>query len=244
MGSPMTRASTGWHVLITALLALVSVAAAPAPVQTVDPAEPTFVRDVNVTGQVLYGSAAGAQNAAEVDIVDIYNNNPAYMRLKAFGLQETEGRGKKLFDEARATTNKALASVARRHGVDVITVKGGVEGGEAPDLTREVIEDLPVFAVEGPLLHGSSPRGLTSVGEVDSDQVLQNIAAYVEWKALRPDDARYHLLQQTWKDLYAKAIKKVARDQGLDGIVEKGDVTSRLGAVPDVTRAVVQALPS
>ena len=97
-------------------------------------------------------------------------------------------------------------------------------------------------------IFGGSPSELVSHllegDQVDSDQVLQNIAAYVEWKALRPDDAQYHLLQQTWKDLYAKAIKKVARDQGLDGIVEKGDVTSRLGAVPDVTRAVVQALPS
>ena len=101
----------------------------PAPVQAPAPCPASAsvpAADVEVTGQVVYGTVAGADTAATVDIVEVYNNNPAYMRLKQYGLSETQGRGKSLFEEARASTNKALAAVARRHGVDVITIPGGV----------------------------------------------------------------------------------------------------------------------
>ncbi len=232
------------HALVWTGLLLVRAEAAPAPQSPMpDPASPAVAADVQVTGQVLYGAADGAQTAATVDIVEVYANNAAYMRLKGFGLSETEGRGKTLFDEARNAANKALAAVARRHGVDVITVPDGVtsDGGVA-DLTREVIDQLPIYAVEGQLLHGANPRTMQSVGELDSQTVLESIPAYLEWKALTENDAQYHLLKKSYLDQFTKAVKKVARDQGLDGIAEKGDVTSRLGPVPDVTRAVVEAL--
>jgi len=223
-------------------LLLVRAEAAPAPFQAPTP-DPAVASDIQVTGQVLYGAADGAQTAAVVDIVEVYNNNAAYIRLKNFGLSETEGRGKTLFDEARNAANKALAAVARRHGVDVITVPDGVTSdGAVADLTREVIDQLPIYAVEGQLLHGNTPRTMQSAGELDSQTVLESIPAYLEWKALDENDARYHLLKKSYLDQFSKAVKKVARDQGLDGIAEKGDVTSRLGPVPDVTRAVVEAL--
>jgi hypothetical protein len=219
-----------------AVLALFCVAAAPL-------VSAASIRvDITVTGQVLYGSANGAQKAAVVDIVEVYNNNPAYIRLKRLGLSETEGRGKRLFGEARTTANKALAAVARHHGVDVITVPGGVEGdGDFADLTREIIDQLPIFVVEGDLLTGTV-KGAQSLGELDSPRVLEAIPAYLEWRSLTENDARYHLLRQVYLEKFSKAVKKVARDQGLDGVASKGDVTSRLGPVPDVTDAVIQAL--
>jgi len=217
---------------------------APAPIPCPEPAPLSIVvSDVEVTGQVLYGSASGAKKAAVVEIVDVYKANPAYMSLKAKGLSETSGRGKELFEEARNSTNKALASVARRHGVDVITVPGGVTSSEdVADLTREVVDQLPLFSLEGELLHGSNPRAMKSAGEVSSQEVLDAIPDYLEWKGLDDTDARYHLLQKSYRDQFAKAVKKVARDQGLDGIAERGDLTSRLGQVPDVTRAAIEAL--
>ena len=217
----------------------------PSPVQAPEPcpAASESAADVEVTGQVLYGTANGAKSAATVDIVQVYSNNPAYMRLKQFGLSETQGRGKDLFQEARASTNKALAAIARRHGIDVIPVPGGVtSAGTVSDHTREVIDQLPIFSMEGTLIHGNNPRAIQSVGELDSQAVLESIPAYLEWKTLGANDAQYHLLQKSYLDQFSKAVKKVARDQGLDGIAEKGNVTSRLGNVPDVTRAVVEAL--
>ncbi len=222
------------------------VAAAPwTPVVQAPAPEPPGIPavDVEVTGQVLYGSANGAQTAAVVDILDVYNNNPAYMRLKEFGLSETQGRGKQLFEEARASTNKALAAVARRHGIDVITVPDGVTSDEGvSDLTSEVMDQLPTYCIEGNLLHGSNPRLMQSVGELDSQMVLEAIPAYIEWTGLDENDAQFHLLQKSYLDKFSKAVKKVARDQGLDGLAEQGDVTSRHGSVPDVTRAVIEAL--
>lgn len=216
---------------------------APAPFQSPDPYPAVVSPDLDVTGQVLYGTANAAKTAATVDIVEVYNNNPAYVRLKQFGLFETRGRGKDLFEEARASTNKALAAIARRHGIDVITVPGGVTSdGEVSDHTREVIDQLPLFSMEGDLIHGKNLRGMESVGELNVQAVLESIPAYLEWKALSENDAQYHLLQKSYLDQFGKAVKKVARDQGLGGIAEKGNVTSRLGTVPDVTRAVVQAL--
>jgi len=233
-----------------AVLGVLAIAAAPPPFQAQPEPDPVPLGSavpapaLEITGQVLYGSAQGARTAAVVDIVEIYSRNPAYMRLKALGLQETQGRGKALFDEARATTNKALAEVARRHRLDVITVPGGVNGCEAANLTREIVELLPIYSIEGALIHGAAGREIRTIGELDSPAVLSTIPAYVEWRALRPDDARYHLLQQAWQEQYARAVRKVAREQNLDGLAEKGNVTSRLGQVPDVTRAVVQALAS
>lgn len=219
---------------------------APAPVQAPTPcpaSAATPAPDVQITGQVLYGSAQGAKTAATVDIVEVYNNNAAYMRLKQQGLSETRGRGKDLFEEARSSTNKVLAAVARRHGLDVITVPGGVTSeDQVADHTREVIDQLPIFSLEGQLIHGSNPRLMQSVGELDSQAVLESIPAYLEWKTLSSNDAQYHLLQKSYLDQFSKAVKKVARDQRLDGVAEKGNVTSRLGAVPDVTRAVIGAL--
>ncbi len=78
---------------------------------------------LKVTGQVLYGAAAGAQRGAVVDILAVYAQNPVYMRMKGEGLSETDGaRGSKLFAEAQAATNKALCKVAKDARVDVITV--------------------------------------------------------------------------------------------------------------------------
>ena len=201
--------------------------------------------DVVVTGQVIYGSAEGAKRAAVADVVNIYDQSPAYMRMKVLGLSESTPRGKALFREAQQGVNRALARVAARHGLDVITVPDGVQGGDAPitDRTPEVIADLPVFCVEGQVLHGD-PGGARMLAEIDSPALLAAIPAYQEWQALDATDARYHILRKNYQDAYQSAIRGVVRNQGLEAVVEKGGVTSRLGPVPDVTRAAIEFLGS
>lgn len=196
-----------------------------------------------VTGKILYGAGQAARAAGTVDIVSVYNQNPAYMRMKAQGLSENDSRGKALFEIAQKWANKALATVARDHGLDVITVPGGVQGGDrpAPDLTQQVIDELPFYYVEGNVLHGSV-AGARSIAEVDSQAVLSAIPAYAEWLGLDENDARWHILRKSYLDSFNKALTRTVRDQGLEAVVERGGVTSRLGAVLDVTAAVIQAL--
>jgi hypothetical protein len=174
------------------------------------------------------------------DIVQVYNNNPAYMRMKALGLSESDGgHGRTLFEQAQKWSNKALATVARDKGLDVITIPGGVEGTDsAPeDVTQAVIDELPLFCIEGNLAQGAR-----SVAEVDSQAVLDVIPEYVEWQSLDENDARWHILRKAYLDAFSRALKRTVRDQGLDAVVERGGVTGRLGPVPDVTSAVVEAL--
>jgi len=201
--------------------------------------------DVVVTGQVIYGSADGAHRAAEADIVLVYNNDPAYMRMKSLGISDTSARGESLFEEAESSVKKALAVVARRHRLDVMTVPGGVTGGELAirSLTDEVIDELPLFCVEGTVLHGRV-AGAQRMGELDSQALLEAIPAYVEWLPLDEDDARYHILRKRYQDDFARAVRAVARSEGLDAVVEKGDLTARLGPVPDVTRTAIESLGS
>lgn len=221
-----------WTGLAVLLLPWVALAAAPA-------------EDVKVTGQVVYGSDEGARRAAEVDIVRVYNTNPAYIRMKSLGLSDSSARGRNLFDEAESSAKRALAVVAARHRLDVITVPGGVEGGEIAvrSLTDEVIDELPLFCVEGTVLHGRV-AGAQRIGELDSQSLLEAIPAYVEWLPLNENDARYHILRKRYQDDFARAVRRVARSQDLDAVVEKGDVTARRGPVPDVTRVAIETLGS
>lgn len=202
------------------------------------------VDGLQVTGQVLYGKAEGAQRGATVDILAVYASNPIYMRMRAEGLSETDGgRGSKLFADAQAATHKALVKVARTEALDVITVPGGLSGGADPvrDLTAAVIDQLPLYHVEGRVLAGSvaEPRILV---ELDSATLLAAIPAWREAQLLTENDAHYHFLRKQAQDAFEKAVRKVARDGAYDGVVEKGGVTCRLGPVADVTAAAIAAL--
>ncbi len=204
------------------------------------------VEDLVVSGQIVYGKEAGARRAATVDILSVYSHNPIYMHMKAAGLSETDGgRGTKLFIAAQAATNKALARAAKAARVDVITVPGGVSGGEQPiaDLTQNVIDLLPVFHCDGKILHGSL-RNARAVAELDSDKLLAAIPEYTEYLLLSPNDANYHILRKKFQDAFKHAVRKVARDGNYDVVAEKGAVTSRLGAVADVTAKAILALAS
>jgi hypothetical protein len=228
--APASRRRPGPGALCALLLALV--AAVPA--------------GLVVTGQVLYGAAEGATTAATVDIVKVYASNPSYMRMRAEGLSQTDnGRGSKLFAEAQAGTNKALARAAKNGNVDVLTVPGGVSGGEGPipDLTVQVIDLLPVYHVEGKVLTGTV-KDARLLAEVDSAQLLAAIPAWVEAQRLTEDQPDYHFLRKQAQEQYEKALLKAARDGGYDAVVERGGVTSRLGPVPDLTRAAIAALGS
>ena len=199
---------------------------------------------LKVTGQVLYGAAANAQHGAVVDILAVYAQNPIYKRMKAEGLSETDGaRGSKLFAEAQAATNKALCKVAKDLRLDVITVPGGVTGGTDPirDLTSTVIDQLPIYYVEGKVLTGTVVDARTVV-ELDSAALLAAIPAWRESLTLTENDANWHFLRKQAQDDFEKAVKKVARDNGYDAVVENGGVTSRLGPVADVTQAAITAL--
>lgn len=202
------------------------------------------VEALKVTGQVLYGSADNAQRGATVDILSVYARNPAYMRMKAEGLSETDGaRGTKLFSEAQGCANKALIKVAKAEKLDVITVPGGLAGGAEPvrDLTASVVDQLPLYFVEGRVLTGSAQDARVIV-ELDSASLLAAIPAWRESQLLTQDDANWHFLRKQAQDAFEKAVKRLARDNGYDAVVEKGGATSRLGPVADVTQAAIAAL--
>jgi hypothetical protein len=216
------------------LVAVLGIAAAPPP------------QDLSISGQVVYGSAEGAQRAATVDILKVYAQNPIYMRMKALGLSETDGaRGTKLFAEAQSATNKALARAAKAARVDVMTVPGGVSGGDAAisDLTQNVIDMLPLFFIDGSVLFGSENSART-VAELDSEKLLAAIPEYTEYLLLSPNDANYHILRKKFQDAFKEALRKAARDGSYDVVAEKGAVTSRLGAVADITAQAIAALSS
>lgn len=197
-----------------------------------------------VTGKVVYGKVEGARTAAVVDILAVYANNPIYMRMKAEGLAETDGkRGSKLFSEAQGATNKALAKVALDAKVDVITVPGGVSGGEQPisDLTQRVIDRLPVYHIEGQLLFGTLAEA-RQVAELDSAVLRAAIPAWREAQKLTENDADYHLLRKKAQEQFEGAVKEAAHDGGYGAVVEKKGVVSRLGPVADLTPAAIAAL--
>lgn len=197
-----------------------------------------------ITGQILYGKADGAKRAAVTDIVRVYNNNPAFMRMRDAGLSESDGgRGSLLFEDAKAAANKSLATAAHEYTVDIITTPGGVSGGDDPidDLTDDVISRLPVYYVEGNVLHGRA-KSARSLAEVDGDAILRAIPEYLEWLGLAESDARYHILKKKWNDDFNRVVKKVMTDGQHEAIVELGGATSRLGPVLDLTSVAIAAL--
>lgn len=201
---------------------------------------------LQVTGQVLYGGAEGATRGATADILAVYAQNPAYMRMRAEGLSETDGaRGSKLFAEAQAAAHKALAKVARAEKLDVITVPGGLAGGAEPirDVTAAVVDQLPLYHVEGRVLAGATADARLVV-ELASDTVLAAIPAWREAQLLTENDANYHFLRKQALDAFERAVKKVTRDGGYDAVCEKGGVICRLGPVADVTQAAIAAIGS
>ena len=201
-------------------------------------------QEMRVTGPIYYGAAEGAAAVGVVEIRTVYASNPAFMRLRALGLSETDGgRGQRLFDEAQTAARRALAQVASDNGLDVITEVGGVvDASEEPvDFSQQVIEGLPRFHVEGKVLHGSA-RGARTLASIDSQQLLNAIPAYVEWLSSDPSEARYHLLQKEYQDAFGQAVRQVARDERLDVLVEVGAATARSGVVDDVTPQAVSAL--
>ena len=229
----MARATigSGGRVVALALLALLLAAAVDA---------------LQVTGQLLYGSADKAQRGAVVDILAVYASNPIYMRMKADGLSETDGaRGSKLFADAQAATNKALVKVAKAEKLDVLTVPGGLAGGAEPirDVTALVVDQLPLYHVEGRVLTGSASDARLIV-ELDCATLLAAIPAWRESQALTENDVNFHFLRKQAQDAFERAVKKVARDGGYDAVAEKGGVTCRLGPVADVTQAAIAALGS
>lgn len=218
--------------LLAALaLAFVSLAAAP------------LADELVVSGTVLYGKASGATRGAEVDIERVYENNPAYLRIEEQGLSKTSGHGKKLFDEARRTTKSALAQIANDYDLHVIAHLGGVSGGEIAidDHTDEVIELLPMFYIDGEVLHGNK-RATTGVTQMDRQAVLDAIPAYNQWKDLDEDDADYYFLQTKYQKQYRDALKAVVLEENANVVVEFGGVTSRGDEIPDLTQTVIDAL--
>ncbi len=199
---------------------------------------------LQVVGQVLYGTIDNAKSAATVDIITVYASNPTYMRMRGEGLSQTDGaRGSRLFADAQASTNKALVKVAKAAGVDVVTVPGGVTGGDKPaaDLTAQVIDLLPIYHVEGKVLSGNAVNARL-LAEVDTAQLLAAIPAWREAQGLTEDQPNYHFLRKKAQETYEKALLKVAHDGSYDALVERGGVTSRLGPVPDLTRLAIEAL--
>ena len=225
--SPFTRRPARW---LTSLV-LVCLAAAP-------------LDELNISGKVLYRSdVATPTRGAEVDIKEVFANNPAYMRLEALGLSTSGGHGQELFAEADRSAKKALATVANDNDVHVITVLGGVDGGEVPiaDLTEAVIASLPVYCIDGTVFHGSK-RATDTVAEMDRQAVWDSIPAYRSWLELDESAADYYFLKEEYQRIYLEGLRRVVRDEGLTVVVELGGVTSRLDPPPDVTDLVISAI--
>lgn len=201
--------------------------------------------ELEITGKILYGSAAGATLGAECDGEGAFARDPAEIHRRELGLSVSSDEGQRLFAKAQSHWRKALARVAADEGVDVITVLGGCRGGDAPivDVTDAVVQQLPKWYVHGEVLHGRA-NGAESVAELDSQSVLDQIPEYREFRGLDPTDARYHLLKKAYLDEFASAVRSAARAAGHDCVAETGGVTTRLDSVPDLTRAAIDAIDS
>ena len=201
--------------------------------------------ELKITGQVLYKSStvASPSRAAEVDLTEIFDNNPAYMRIVALDLDKSTGFGKELFAEADRAAKKALATVAKDIDVHVITVLGGATGGtvDIEDVTEQVIAELPVYCVDGAVFHGSK-RATDNLVEMDRTQVLEAIPAYRKWLELDERDADYYFLKEEYEKAYKAALRSVVRDNSITAVIELGGVTSRLDPPEDITDQVVEAL--
>jgi hypothetical protein len=240
VGSPVAEAGERRRDrLVTRLSALVLLVA------LLGAAPPTAPGDeLEITGQILYdGRTNGADRAAVVDILRVYNHNPIYMYMKSLGLRETDPAGRPLFALARKATDRALTDVARSRKIDVITVPGGVRGGShpIPDLTTSVIDRLPVYHVHGTVHYGRAVSA-KRIAQLDSRAVLAAIPAYQEARALDQSDARFHLLRRRYLDELNRVVQRAARLGDYDAVVERGGVTSRLGAVPDITSTAIGAI--
>ncbi|MBM3984254.1 MAG: hypothetical protein FJ296_00960 [Planctomycetes bacterium] len=108
-------------------------------------------------------------------------------------------------------------------------------------MTAAVIDQLPLYHVEGRVLAGATAEARLVV-ELASDSVLAAIPAWRGSQLLTEDDANYHFLRKQALDAFERAVKKVARDGGYDAVCEKGSVICRLGPVADVTQAAIAAL--
>jgi len=199
---------------------------------------------LEVTGQVLYGSAEGARTGAITDILAVYGSNPIYMHMKKQGLSETDPAGAEYFAKAQKATNAALATVAKGRDVDVVTVPGGVSGGEAPiaDLTSAVIDKLPRYYVEPDKVVFGQERDARAIGQVDRQAVLEAIPAWREAQKLDPSDARYHLLRNRASQEYDRVVKEAAQAGGYDLVAERGAVTLRVGTAPDLTSTAISLI--
>ena len=194
---------------------------------------------------VVFGPLSNPTRGAEVDINEVYGNHPAFMRLQELGLDRADGRGKKLFNQAKKSVKSALAKVADSEDLHVITHLGGVSGGEIEiaDQTAAVIDLLPVYHIDGSLWAGKA-KARDNVAEMDKEAVLQAIPAYRDWLNLDPDDTQYHFLKADWDKIFQRALKSVVLGESLEAVVQTGGVTSRLEPAPDITDMVIAAIPS
>lgn len=238
IGTP-ALSSRWFAMLVAGVLALLS--AAP----LVDAAPGSADGELEISGKVVYraSSPSHATRGAEVDLNEIFANNPAYARIDALGLDKTEGHGKELFAEAERAAKKALATVANEADVHVITTLGGVSGGEVEieDLTERVIDQLPIYCIDGTVYHGSK-RAIDKVAEMDREQVLDAIPSYRKWLELDERDADYYFLKEEYEKAYLKALRKVVRDNDITAVIEVGGVTSRLDPPEDISEQVIAAL--
>ncbi|MFT7462147.1 MAG: hypothetical protein ACI9EF_000484 [Pseudohongiellaceae bacterium] len=217
-------------------------ATVPATVAAVAPAACTDELVIDKS-TVVFGPLGGATHGAEVDINEIYANHPAFMRMQSLGLDSSDGRGKKMLNQAKKSVKSALAAVASDEDLHVITHLGGVSGGEIDieDHTAAVIDLLPVYHIDGALWAGKS-RARDNIAEMDKEAVLLAIPAYRDWLNLAPSDTEYHFLKEEWNRAFHGALNSVVRDESLEAVVQTGGVTSRLEPAPEITDMVIEAL--
>ncbi len=98
----------------------------------------------------------------------------------------------------------------------------------------------------GVILYGSSSR-CTQPATIDYKKIRKKTP---EWQTIQsdgvsPDSARYSLLVAKMNKRIKAACRRVAKDQGRDCVVRKGDIADQRGLkVEDLTSEVIEELES
>jgi len=79
---------------------------------------------------------------------------------------------------------------------------------------------------------------------IDQKKIFESIPAYqsIKKEGVEKDTARYHFLIQEANRVFKEALKKLAKEQGFDLVVEKDGIKIPNETVSDVTQAVIDAI--
>lgn len=87
------------------------------------------------------------------------------------------------------------------------------------------------------------PDNFTKAGVISISKVFNEIPEYREAKKKGKDDPQYYILLEKANQKFFSALERVSDDEGYDLIGEIGAIKIANKKVPEITRAVIKALP-